>query len=298
MKELVAKTLRSPLLHFLIIGGAIYAATALLAPPASEDTSATIRISAGDMQWMEDSWTKRWNRPPTPVERQSLIDQHVRETVLYREAIAMGLDADDVIIRRRLAQKLEFLFADLADATPPTDEEQRAYFAEKAERYREPEILTMTQVFVDPDRRGDKTLDDAAAMLAQLERADDPVEAASTVGDPFMLQRYYPERAQAEIGKLFGREFAASVFDLEVGTWHGPVLSGYGTHLVYVHARSQAPPPTFEQVKDRVLVDLMDERREAINEELYASLLARYEIVVEPTDEGDDPSDSETVAKR
>jgi hypothetical protein len=292
MNDRIGQTVRSPLLHFLIIGAAIYGASVLLAPAAPQDSGDTIRVSAGHIQWMEDSWTQRWNRPPTPAERQGLIDAHVRETVLYREALAMGLDADDVIIRRRLAQKLEFLFADLADTTPPTDEELRAHFDEHIEQYCEPEILTMTHVFIDPDRRGDRTLDDAADMLVQLQGAEDPTEAASELGDPFMLQRYYPQRSNAELSKLFGREFAASVFALPVGKWHGPVLSGYGTHLVYVHDRLQSPPPTFDLVRERVLVDVQDARRELINEECYQALLARYEIVVE------EDADGEMVATR
>jgi len=285
MNEFVSKTIRSPLLHFLFIGGAIYAGSALLAPPAPQD-SQTIRVSAGEIQWLADTWTRRWSRPPTLAEHESLVDQYVRETVLYREALAMGLDEDDVIIRRRLGQKLEFLFADLADAAPPTKEEQGAYFAEHAEQYREPDLLTMTQVFLDPDRRGDRTLAEAAEMLSQLQRATVPAQAGRTMGDPFMLQGYYVEQPPSELTRLFGEDFAAALFGLEVGRWHGPILSGYGVHLVYVHDHTQAPPPEFEAVRDRLLVDLQNERREAINEELYASLLARYQVIIEDAGEG------------
>lgn len=280
MRELITKAVRSPLLHFLVIGAAIYAAYATLSPEAATESPDTIRVSAGDIAWMEDSWRSRWNRPPTSSELEGLIDAHVRETALYREALAMGLDRDDVIIRRRLAQKLEFLFQDLADAVPVTGADLEAYFAENRDHYQEPEVMTFMHVFLDPDRRGDKTLEDADAMLVELATLEDPAEA-DAFGDSFMLQSYYPERSEAEVGKLFGREFARSAFELEPGKWHGPVLSGYGVHLVYVHGRVQAPPPEFEVVRDAVQQDLQDERREAFNEDFVAGLLERYDVIIE-----------------
>lgn len=280
MRDLITKTVRSPLLHFLVIGAAIYVAYAALSPEAATESPDTIRVSTGDIAWMEDSWQSRWNRPPTPEERQGLIDAHVRETALYREALAMGLDQNDVIIRRRLAQKLEFLFQDLADAVPVTGEELETHFAENRDRYQDPEVMTFMHVFVDPDRRGDQTLVDAEAMLAELAALEDPAEA-DDFGDPFMLQAYYPERSEAEVGKLFGREFARSAFELEPGAWHGPVLSGYGVHLVYVHGRDQSPPPEFEAVRDSVQQDLQDERRQKFNDDFVAGLLGRYEVIIE-----------------
>jgi peptidyl-prolyl cis-trans isomerase C len=281
MHNPIMKMLQSPLLQFLIIGAVIYAGFAATHTDTSSDASNTIRITVGDVGWLEDSFAKRWNRSPSPEERQGLIDSMVRETVLYREAVAMGLDQDDVIIRRRLAQKLEFLFQDLADSIPPTEQDLQDHFAAQLDDYRTPEVMTFTQVFVDPDRRGDKTLDDAADMLVQLEAMADPAQAAAEVGDPLMLQAYYPERPQSEVAKLFGIEFARALFDLDPGRWHGPVLSGYGTHLVYVHGRTQFPPPEFEQVRDRVAEDWQAQKRESFNEETLARLLERYEIVVE-----------------
>lgn len=284
---MIAGILRSPLLHFFVIGAAIYASYAVFNPESEVDESETIRVTAGEIAWMEESWTKRWNRPPTEAELKGLIDQYIRETVLYREALAMGLDQDDVIIRRRLAQKLEFLFQDLADLAVPTDEELLAYFETHRERYRAPETITFTHVFVDPDARGDETLTDAAAILAELSERQPPTEGVEAFGDPFMLQRYYPERSQMDVAKLFGGGFAESVFDLSPGEWHGPVLSGYGTHLVYVHGRVQPPPPSFESVRERVAQDWQGYKREEFNGDQYEALLARYQVVIEDGEGGE-----------
>jgi hypothetical protein len=275
------KLLREPLVHFLLIGVAIYGLYGLFGQHDAKTPISTITITAGQIEWLETAWQKRWNRPPTPAERDGLIRQYVRETILYREALAMGLDKDDTIVRRRLAQKLEFLAQDLVALIPPTDEELQAYFAEHRQRYQDPVRLTFTQVFIDPDKRGDATLDDAKAIKATLMAQPDAIEDVARLGDAFMLQNYYPENSQADIQKQFGSGFAESVADMSPGQWYGPVLSGYGVHLVYVHRRSEPPAPVFAEVRDRVAQDWEDDKRQELNEQYYASLRARYDVVIE-----------------
>ena len=150
-----------------------------------------------------------------------------------------------------------------------------------SERYRPAPLITFTHVFVDPDKREEQTLDDAAEMLAQLQALDNPAENAGEFGDAFMLQSYYPEKEEGRIGSLFGREFARQVFELEEGIWHGPVLSGYGTHLVYVLRLHEYPVPPLAEVKEQVMQDWVMENREEITEKYFAALLARYEVIIE-----------------
>jgi hypothetical protein len=273
--------LREPLLHFLLIGGAIYLLYGAFAETAPEETDKTIVVSAGEVEWMQTSWQKRWNRLPTPDELDGLIQQYIRETVLYREALTMGLNKHDQVIRRRLAQKLEFLAKDLVALTPPTDEELVAYFDAHQDRYQEPALYTFTQVFFNPDKRGDTTLDDAEAVKATLTARGDAIEDAGALGDDFMLQSYYPEKDPLEIQKLFGSGFTESLMDLTPGQWHGPVLSGYGTHLVYVSSIHEPSPPVFAQVRERVVQDWTSERSEELNEQFYANLRGGYTIVIE-----------------
>lgn len=284
---------KEPLFHFLILGVLIYGGYAWLHADDAPDNEQTIVVGAGELAWMQTSFEKRWKRGPTPIELDGLVREYVRETVLYREALAMGLDQDDTIVRRRLAQKLEFLVQDLVEVSPPSEEELEAYFGEQLADYREPERITFTHVFADPDRRGEETLDDAAEILEALEKLDDPTKGAKELGDPFMLQSYYPERTEAEISKLFGGEFAKSVAELSEGVWHGPVLSGYGVHLVYVHGKAIFPQPALAEVHDRVAEDWATAKREELNAEYYARLLEKYDVVIEEAPDGESAAQRE-----
>ena len=281
------KFFREPLLHFMLIGAAIYLLYGVFAEPVPEADDKTIVVSAGEIEWMRSSWQQRWNRPPTPEEFDGLIQQYIRETVLYREALTMGLNQHDMVIRRRLAQKLEFLAKDLVALTPPTDEELLAYFAEHQDSYQQPPLYTFTQVFFDPDKRGDATLTDAEEIKATLIAEGDAIKDAGALGDEFMLQNYYPEKDPIEIQKNFGSGFTESLLELSPGQWHGPVLSGYGVHLVYVSHINEAPAPVFADLRERVTEDWKIERGEELNEMFYANLRDQYTVVIESPIEDD-----------
>ena len=292
LRQLLSRWTREPLIHFVMIGACIYLLYGSYGQQETEELDRTITITAGEIAWLEETWAKQWKRPPTPVERRGLIEQYLRETVLYREAVAMGLDKDDTIIRRRLAQKLEFLSQDLIRPNPPTEEELLTYFGGNLDRFRAPDLITVTQIFFDPDKRDAQALEEAETVKARLDALGQPPADSRDFGDSFMLQSYYPERSQDELSKLFGSEFAQSVFDLKPEQWHGPVLSGYGVHLVYVHQHQEAPLPTFSQVEERVRQDWEDERRQDLNEQFIAGLLARYNVIIE----GEPPDELTAVA--
>jgi len=275
------KFFREPLVHFLVIGAAIFVLFGLVGQRDVEEKERAITITSGEINWLTDAWQKRWNRPPTAEERDGLIQQYLREMILYREAVAMGLDKDDTVIRRRLAQKLEFLSQDLITPQPPSEDELQSYFEAHIDRYQAPDLITLTHVFIDPDKRGNQTLVDAEVIKKQLQALKDPPQDARSYGDPFMLQSYYPERSEAELLKLFGSGFARSVFELAPQQWHGPVLSGYGTHLVYVHDHQKAQPPVFADVKEQVRLEWESDTREQLNEQFVASIIARYDVTIE-----------------
>ena len=176
---------------------------------------------------------------------------------------------------------------DLVALTPPTEEELQAYFSKHQDRYQEPVLYTFTQVFIDPDRRGDTTLDDAEAIKAKLIAKGDAIDNAGALGDDFMLQNYYPEKDPVEIQKLFGSGFTESLVELSPGQWYGPVLSGYGVHLVYIHSISEPPAPVFAEVRERVVQDWNTDKGEELNEQFYANLRDRYTIVIEEPTEAD-----------
>ena len=275
------KLLREPLLHFMFIGAAIYLLYGVFAEPLPEADDKTIVVTAGEIEWMQTAWQKRWNRPPTAEEFDGLVQQYIKETVLYREALTMGLNQHDQVIRRRLAQKLEFLAKDLVALTPPTEKELQSYFDEHQARYQQPVLYTFTQVFIDPDQRGDATLEDAEAIKATLIAQGDAVDDPGALGDDFMLQNYYPEKDPVEIRKLFGSGFTESLVELSPGQWHGPVLSGYGVHLVYISSISEPPAPEFAALRERVVQDWTMERGEELNNKFYASLREQYTVVIE-----------------
>lgn len=281
MHNKIVRLIKEPLVHFLVIGAAIFVLYGFMGQQDVEEQERAITITAGEINWLTDSWKKRWNRPPTKEERDGLIKQYMREMILYHEAVAMGLDKDDTVIRRRLAQKLEFLTQDLISPQPPTEGELRTYFETHMNRYQPPDLITLTHVFFDPDKRGDQTLKDAETIKAKLIALKQPPQNARSFGDPFMLQSYYPERSEAELSKLFGSGFARPVFELATQEWHGPVLSGYGTHLVYVHDRRESEPPSVTEVQAQVREDWESDRREQLNEQFIASLMGRYDVTIE-----------------
>jgi hypothetical protein len=277
----ITKVFDEPLFQFFLIGATIYGVYALFGKTDYNADENTVIVTEGEMAWMQDSWSKRWNRPPTEAEFKGLIDQHIEESILYQESLKMGLDENDVIIRRRLAQKLRFLQEDLVKAGEPSGEELVLYFNENVDQYSSEELITMTQIFFDPDKRDARTLSDAENEKRELLKINFADIDPSDYGDRFMLQNYYPRHTQTEISKLFGSEFAQSVIALEVGQWHGPMLSGYGTHLVYISERTEPVQPIFADVQELVVEDWKIARQQEVNDLFIASLVARYTIIFE-----------------
>ncbi len=282
LRTVVSHFIRWPLLHFLLIGTAIGILYAGLGERDADANDRTIRITAADVSLLTAGWQARWSRPPTPEELDGVVQAQIREIALYREALNMGLDQGDPVVRRILGQKLRRLATDLIELSlSPSDQDLETYFAEHQERYRPAPLITFTHVFIDPDRRGEQTLADAAEILLELQSREYPAENIESYGDRFMLQGYYPEKTEQRITGLFGRGFALSIFELPVKQWHGPVLSGYGTHLVYIDAREEFPVPTLVELKERVIEDWVEETRQEIIDQYFAGLLASYDVIVE-----------------
>ena len=281
MLSKVFQLAKEPLLQFLLIGACIYGAYAWFGAPDDSADELTVVVDAARIQGFITAWESRAGRPPTVQELDGMINQFIREDILYREASAMGLGEDDPITRRRLAQKLEFLTKDVARLKEPAEGELQAYFEANQSAYREPDLITFSHIFLNPDTREEATLGDAETLLADLRSRGEPDTEMLALGDRFMLQNYYPQKTELEIRKQFGSGFSEVVMGLAPGQWHGPVLSGYGVHLVYVNALQESPPPVFAQVRDAVFADWQTEQQTKFNEEFFQSLKSRYEIVIE-----------------
>jgi len=277
----VSRLFTEPLIQFLIIGAFIYGAYTLFGAPEEDFRDTKVLVDSARINAFISEWESRWNRPPTREEIEGLIQSYIKEDVLYRQAVAMGLNEDDPITRRRMAQKLEFLTSDLAMMVQPDEGELEQYFNENSEAYGAPDTMTFSQVFFDPDSRGDRTLEDAAKALAQLQAAGVPTEESMQMGDGFMLQSDFVSVTPTEAARQMGSGFVEAVVLLDPGSWHGPVLSGYGVHLVYMYDYQKSPPAIFEDVQAAVLENWQLEQREKFNEDFLENLKTRYEIVID-----------------
>jgi hypothetical protein len=271
--------LKEPLLHFLLIGAALFLLYDRFGGSGA-DRPDRIVIDARKIERLATLWSRRWQRPPTPAELDGLIDAHIREEVLYREAKALGLEEDDTIVRRRLAQKMEFFIKDLANQSEPSDDELQAFLANHPERFREPARFTFRHVYLSRDRRGARTDTDSERLLEELRAQPQPANP-SRLGDSFMLGNEFEDRSAREISRILGRQFADALADVPLQRWHGPVESGYGAHLIFMDARVPARVPPLDAIRARVRTELLAERQKQADEALYRELRARYEVVIE-----------------
>lgn len=269
-----------PLLHFLLVGAAIFAAYTFVAE-RSVNEPGKIVITGGQVAALEVGFTRSRNRPPTREELDGLIRDRVQEEVYFREAMALGLDKDDTIVRRRLRQKMEFITDDVATLTEPTDEELNGYMKEHADVFRVERGFTFRHVFLSPERRGENVNRDAAELLAEL-RLGGERDDVSELGDAFLLEHTFRSMPASEIVKLFGGGFAAKLGELSPSEWHGPIESGYGMHLVWVSERTEGRLPSLEEVRDAVLTEWNSSRKKEANEKYYEDLLKRYIVTIEP----------------
>jgi hypothetical protein len=269
--------IREPLAHFLVIGAAIFALYGLIADRPPADARNRIEITAGNIEQLRTTFVNKWQRPPTADELRGLIETQIRETVLYREALAMGLESDDTIIKSRLVQKLEFLTEDITAARKPTDAELAAFFAAHRERYLVPERLSFSQLYFNPKRSS--APDDAMRALAQL-RGGSVDPASAQLGDQTLLEDRYSDKTPQDIDQLFGGDFAKTLLAVSGTEWQGPIASSYGWHLVGIDQRVPAHAPALADVREQVQRDWLFERQQQANEAVYRQLRKRYDVVV------------------
>lgn len=279
--------LREPLVHFLVIGAALFVFFAWSGGTGGPDSNRIV-IGPGQVEHLAVGFGRTWRRPPTPQELKGLVDDYVREEMATREARAMGLDRGDTVIRRRLRQKLEFLVEDAAEAVPPTDDDLQAWLEGHPEQYRQEPQVAFRQVFLSPDRRGESVEADAQALLQRLRSLGSDADI-SKLGDSIMLPSDFALESLSVASRMFGNDFAARLDGLEVGTWAGPVPSGYGLHLVFVTKRLEGREAQLEDVRDAVARDLLTSRRKEQLESMYERLLQAYDVVIDMPDDGDAP---------
>lgn len=275
MMNILKKTLREPLLHFLVIGAGLFLLFSFINGPAVDKPNRIV-VSKGQVEQLEDKFSRIWMRPPSEQEMARLMEDYLRDEVYYREALALGLDKDDNVIRRRLRQKLEFIFEDVTGLVDPGDEELTAFMNKNKEKYQLQTQVSFRHLYLSYDKRQDIN-GDAAKLLVRLQAGDNPEE----LGDQITLPSEFEMASQDDIERRFGDEFARQLVSLQPGIWAGPVSSGFGGHLVLVSEKVDGRMPELAEVRDEVQGDWLLEEREKLKEATFRQLLENYEVVME-----------------
>jgi len=273
------KLLRDPLVHFLVIGALLFGAFKL-AGADDQYASGEIVVSAGQIADLQAIFSRTWQRPPNEEELNSLIGDYIRDEVLYREAVAMGLDRDDAVIRRRLRQKMEFVADAMADVEP-TDEELRTYVAEHPGLFRKEPRFSFSHIYFKPEssRPGGAELENLLRFInAGTTKADD-------IGDAFMPGFHFEDLPRSGVAQIFGEDFASWIDRSRSGRWEGPVTSAYGIHLVHVSKRVEAREPPLQEIREAARREWLYARRVVANDALYEKLRSRYVITIEAVPE-------------
>ena len=275
------RALGEPLLQFMVIGALLFAGYRLVHPerPATLEGN-RIELTAADVRQVEIVWTAQWHRAPTQDELQGLLESRVREEILYREALALGLDRDDIIVRRQLARKMEFLAEDVSAIGEPTAEELGAWFAGNAQRFAESPRVSFRHLYFSSDRRGPRALEEAGLAVRALAGKSGAWPGAARLADAFMLQDHYADRSFEQMAKEFGPGFAKSLFELTPGSWQGPIESGYGWHVVWVDSITPGRVPALEEVEPDAKAAWVAERRAEAKRKAFDAMRARYEVVL------------------
>jgi len=275
----MSKWLREPLLHFLLLGAAIFLLYQQVAGKGGEPGE--IFISRGQQENLLNTFSRTWQRPPTPAEFQGLLQDYIRQEIAYRESQAMGLDQDDIVIRRRLRQKLELLAEDIASLAAPTEQELQAYLDEHPDDFALEPRLSLRQVYFSRDRRGEAAEQDALQLLQRISTAG-PEGDLEQFGDPLPLPAELRDMRESEVARLFGTQFTAGLHGLESGRWAGPVESGFGLHLVFIEDRQAGRVPQLAEVRDAVQREWLSRRRQQAVDGLYDRLAENYTVEIEP----------------
>lgn len=317
----IGRALRSPLLHFIVIGSALFAVDRIGDEPAA---GPTIRISANEVSAIEAEWVQRMGRPPDAkilsalvsarvddelwlhearalgwhrtdaiVQRRLLRNQRfltpdvaITDTVLLERAYQQGMDVSDVVVRRRLLERMRLLIASAARTKPPTDTELAAWLESHPDDFVQSPQVKLSHVFLSRDRRGESLARDAEALATRLRDEGATPEQGVRLGDPFLLSSHLPLWPEETIARQLGAEFAVGAMRAPSLRWSDPIGSSYGRHVVWIHERTPARMPTLEEVRRSVEADLMRDRERAALREHLVQLRARARIEIAPRNDG------------
>ena len=275
------RLLREPLVHFLLIGAVLFGVYSFTqAGRQASAPSKEIRLTLDEIAQLTQLFQSQWRRPPTPQDLERMVESKIQQEILYREALAMGLDRDDEIVKRRMAQKMQFLAEDVAAAREPTTAELRSWFEKNTGMFAQPPRLSFRHLYFSPDRRGARAREDAEKALSKLAGQPEDSKLAAPLADRFMFQEYYRDRASDFLAKEFGPQFAIAVAKLPPGAWQGPVESGFGWHLVFVDTLTPGRVPPFEEVEPDVKTAWLADQKARAWDKAYKDMRAKYKVLL------------------
>ena len=269
------KAFREPLVHFLLIGVVLFALFGKLAAP--DRTGRRIVVSQAMVEQMAQEFQARWMRPASDQELSALIDSYVQDEILYRHGLSLGLDRDDPVIKRRVRQKLELMSEEQNAQAAPTDADLAAYLQKNPAQFLRPATVSFEQIFLEPLGATADVEHAVTAARAALARGTDPAK----LGRASMLPARVENASQEEVARDFGAAFATTLMTLPIDAWHGPVTSGFGTHLVRVTAHVPAVLPPLNEVRPLVAREWENARRTRSRDENYQTLRRDYDVVIE-----------------
>ena len=277
----IKRWLREPLLHFLLLGLSLFAVYAYMhRGRLGIESSREITISFDELRQMDMYFESQWHRQPTPEEFRALVEDKVREEVLYREGLAMGLDKDDTIVKRRMAQKMQFLAEDVAAAHEPSTAELKIWFEKNTSKFALPSRYSFRHLYFSPDKRGKNAQHDAAKALSEIAGQPEDSKLAVSFADRFMFQDYYGDRTPEALAKEFGPQFAVALEKVKPGSWQGPIESGYGWHLVFIDTVVPGRIPALEEIELDVKTAWLGEQETTAWQKAYAEMRAKYTVLV------------------
>jgi hypothetical protein len=271
------KLLGEPMLHFVLIGIALFAAYQWRAPVDSDGRR--IVITQGVLNDLVTQHVAAKGREPSPTELNHLVELYVRDEILYREGVKLGIDRDDLVVKRRVRQKIELIAEEEASTQAPTDADLSAYLAANQGRFVQPAILTFEQVFLGQSTSNPGVVRAVAVTHQALRNGRDP----ATLGTPTLLPSRMTHAAADLIARDFGDAFAAALETMPIGEWTGPIDSSFGAHYVRVSDRTPAVVPPLAPVREQVAREWENERRQRARTDSYARMRADYEVSIEAT---------------
>jgi len=274
------KLIKDPLFHFLLLGAALFLIFDTVHDP-DDSSDNTISINAADINVIKADFSRRWQRSATEEELSALITEFARNEMAYREALALGLDKDDPIIKRRLRSKLDLIVEDMSRLSPPSDEDLTDFLDDNSERYKVQPRISFRQIYFNRESRGEQISADIAAVLNKL-KSSRTQQDIFDFGDATMLPAQLELTPIALISRQFGRAFSRSLLELAPETWAGPVESGYGLHLVYVEQQVAGYMPPLSEIREAVERDWTYQHRDNALREAYSQLAEQYRVIVEP----------------